>query len=88
MDFGSICTTTEGTATIGVDLNDADGVAYPYDSCSGGGASDEINNVVRKAKSPNPTIPEDAVPGSDGLGVRSVLLRIHGHSFNYFLLIT
>ena len=58
LDFGSICTTTEGTAAIGVDLNDADGVAYPYDSCSGG-ALDEMNNVVRKAKSPNPAIPAD-----------------------------
>ena len=67
LDFGSICTTVEGTAAIGVDLNDADGIAYPYDSCSSG-MFDNSNNVVRKAKSPNPTIPEDAVPGSDGLG--------------------
>ncbi|MDH3311600.1 MAG: peptidase [Nitrosopumilus sp.] len=55
LDFGSICTTTEGTTTIGVDLNDADGIAYPYDSCSG--VFNDSNNVVRKAKSPNPTIP-------------------------------
>ena len=66
LDFGSICTTAEGTATIGVDLSDADGVAYPYDSCTGN--PNNSNNVVRKAKSPNPTIPEDAAPGSDGLG--------------------
>ena len=67
LDFGSICTTVEGTAAIGVDLNDADGVAYPYDNC-GGGMFNDSNNVVRKAKSPNPSIPEDVTPGSDGLG--------------------
>jgi hypothetical protein len=55
LDFGSICTTTEGTATIGVDLNDADGIAYPYDSCSG--VVNDSNNVVRKAKSPNTNSP-------------------------------
>ena len=66
LDFGSICTVAEGAATIGIDLSDADGVAYPYDSCNG--ISDNSNNVVRKAKSPNPIIPEDAAPGSDGLG--------------------
>ena len=51
LDFGSICTTTEGTATIGVDLSDADGVAYPYDSCTG--IPNDSNNVVRKAKTPS-----------------------------------
>ncbi|MDH3278679.1 MAG: peptidase [Nitrosopumilus sp.] len=51
LDFGSICTTADGTATIGVDLNDADGVAYPYDSCTG--MSNNSNNVVRKAKTPS-----------------------------------
>ena len=56
LDFGSICTTTDATVAIGVDLNDADGVAYPYDSCTG--AYDNSINVVRKAKSPNPTIPD------------------------------
>ena len=66
LDFGSVCTTAEGTVTIGVDLNDADGVAYPYDSCSG--IFNDSNNVVRKAKSPNSAIPEDDAPGSDGLG--------------------
>ena len=66
LDFGSICTDAEGTAAIGVDLSDVDGVAYPYDHCSG--TSNDSNNVVRKAKSPNPTIPEDDAPGSDGLG--------------------
>ena len=55
LDFGSICTTTEGTATIGVDLNDADGIAYPYNSCNG--AVNDSNNVVRKAKSPNTNSP-------------------------------
>jgi len=55
LDFGSICTTTEGTVTIGVDLNDADGIAYPYDSCNG--AVNDSNNVVRKAKSPNTNSP-------------------------------
>ncbi|MDH3658007.1 MAG: peptidase [Nitrosopumilus sp.] len=66
LDFGSICTAAEGTTTIGVDLNDADGVAYPYDSCTG--VPNDSNNTVRKAKSPNPLIPEDIAPGSDGLG--------------------
>ena len=66
LDFGSICTTAEGTAAIGIDLNDADGVAYPYDSCNG--VPNDSNNTVRKAKSPNPLIPEDIAPGSDGLG--------------------
>ena len=66
LDFGSICTTSEGTLAIGVDLNDADGVAYPYDSCSG--VYDDSNNVVRKTKSPNPTIPEDDAPGFDLFG--------------------
>ena len=66
LDFGSICTASEGTVTIGVDLNDVDGVAYPYDSCNG--IFNDSNNVVRKAKSPNSAIPEDDTPGSDGLG--------------------
>ena len=55
LDFGSICTAAEATAVIGVDLNDADGVAYPYDSCNG--VFNDSINVVRKAKTPNPTIP-------------------------------
>jgi len=55
LDFGSICTTTEGTATIGVNLNDADGVAYPYNNCNGN--VNDSNNVVRKAKSPNTNSP-------------------------------
>jgi len=57
LDFGSICTTAQGTAAIGIDLSDADGVAYPYDSCSG--IPNNSNNVVRKAKSinTNPNVP-------------------------------
>ena len=55
LDFGSICTTTEGADVIGIDLNDADGVAYPYDSCNG--VVNDSNNVVRKAKSPNTISP-------------------------------
>ena len=47
--------TAEGTVVIGIDLNDADGVAYPYDSCSG--VVNDSNNVVRKAKSPNTSSP-------------------------------
>ncbi|MDH3361070.1 MAG: peptidase [Nitrosopumilus sp.] len=58
LDFGSICSAAEASAVIGVDLNDADGVAYPYDSCNG--VFNDNINVVRKAKTPNPTIPNTA----------------------------
>ena len=63
LDFGSICTTTEGIATIGIDLSDADGIAYPYDSCSGMPADN--NNVVRKAKNPS-NFPN---PGEGQIGI-------------------
>ena len=64
LDFGSICTPAEGTTAIGVDFSDVDGVAYPYDSCSGG-VPDESNNVVRKAKNPS-NFPN---PGEGQIGI-------------------
>ena len=66
LDFGSICTTAEGSVAIGIDLSDADGVAYPYNNCNG--VFNDSNNVVRKAKFPNPLIPNNGVPDTDGLG--------------------
>ena len=65
LDFGSICTVSEATAAIGIDFSDADGVAYPYASCTG--VADNSNNVVRKAKSPNPAIPGSGLGGQIGI---------------------
>ena len=55
LDFGSICSTTEGAIAINVNFSDTDGVAYPYDSCNG--VVNDSNNVVRKAKFPNTNSP-------------------------------
>ncbi len=63
LDFGSICSVSEGTAAIGIDLSDADGVAYPYDSCAG--TFNDSNNVVRKAKAPS-NFPN---PGEGQIGI-------------------
>ena len=65
LDFGSICSVSEATAEIGIDFSDADGVSYPYDSCNG--VSDDSNNVVRKAKSPNSAIPGGGLGGQIGI---------------------
>lgn len=63
LDFGSICSVSEGTAAIGVDLSDADGVAYPYDSCAG--TFNDSNNVVRKAKNSS----DFPSPGEGQIGI-------------------
>ena len=63
LDFGSICSTADGATTIGIDLSDADGVAYPYDSCNG--LPNDSNNVVRKAKTPS-NFPN---PGQGQIGI-------------------
>lgn len=63
LDFGSICTTSQGTAAIGVDFSDADDVAYPYDACNG--TFNDSNNVVRKAKNPS-NFPN---PGEGQIGI-------------------
>ena len=65
LDFGSICTTSQGTAVIGIDLSDADGVSYPYDVCNG--TFNDSNNVVRKAKNPS-NFPN---PGEGQIGINA-----------------
>ncbi len=63
LDFGSICSVSDGTTVIGVDLSDADGVSYPYDNCTG--TFNDSNNVVRKAKNPS-NFPN---PGEGQIGI-------------------